>query len=293
MPETVLVTGASGFIGRALVRTLKQAASDRQIIGLSTQDGDIAEEQTLTSSTDRNVRHVYHVAARTFVPDSWIQTRSYYRTNVLGTQNVMEFCRATGASVTFLSSFVYGIPDYLPIDELHPLRSLNPYSNTKILAEEVVNYYARQFGVPSVIIRPFNIFGPGQSPSFLIPAMLEQAVDPASQEIVVADDRPKRDYLFIEDLVELLLLAGANAQHSSVYNAGSGTSTSVREVAAAINELIPVPKPLRVTGQHRPAEVLDVIADITHARTELGWQPKVLLSEGLGRTIAARNSTNS
>src|SRR4051812_26079146 len=110
MPEPVLVTGGRGFIGRRLVAALEQSGCTVRV--MSTRDGDIAESP-LRSSDD--VSHVYHLAAKSFVPESWNDPHGFYRTNVLGTVSVLEFCRRTGASVTFVSSYVYGQPKYLPI----------------------------------------------------------------------------------------------------------------------------------------------------------------------------------
>ena len=105
-------------------------------------------------------------SARTFVPDSWSAPLSFYEVNLLGTVNVLEFCRARGASLTLVSSYVYGPPARLPIAEDEPLCAFNPYSHTKILAEETSLYYQRQFGVPVTIVRPFNVYGPGQDADF-------------------------------------------------------------------------------------------------------------------------------
>jgi nucleoside-diphosphate-sugar epimerase len=253
---------------------------------MSTRDGDIAESP-LRSSDD--VSHVYHLAAKSFVPESWNDPHGFYKTNVLGTVSVLEFCRRTGASLTFVSSYVYGQPKYLPIDEGHPVSPLNPYSQTKILGEELVRYYTSQFGVRAAIVRPFNIYGPGQASSFLIPLVLRQALSDESCVIEVADDRPKRDYLYVDDLVDLLLRV-RNA--TGTYNAGSGVSVSVAGISDLINALIPVAKRILSRADERPAEVMDVVADVGKARKELGWSPSTTLAEGLLFTIDSNTQSN-
>ena len=115
---------------------------------------------------------------RTFVPDSWKTPTVFYETNVLGTVNVLELCRRTSASLTFISSYVYGHPRSLPIAEDHPCRRSTRYSHSKILAEEVVRFYAATFHMPAAIVRPFNVFGAGQSDMFLIPKVMRQVLDP-------------------------------------------------------------------------------------------------------------------
>jgi nucleoside-diphosphate-sugar epimerase len=278
MSESVLITGADGFIGTHLVKALR--AAGYVVHTHSAQDGDIARDPLRVEAVD----HVFHLAARTFVPDSWSSPLAFYQTNVLGTVNVLEFCRSSGASVTLMSSYVYGRPTRLPIAEDDALRAFNPYSHTKILAEETGQYYQSQFGVPVTIIRPFNIYGPGQDRRFLIPTIIAQAIDPGSPAIVVSDLRPRRDYIFITDLIDLLVRT-AFRREGGVFNAGTGFSHAVDEVIAQVNGLIPEPKPVRSENRHRPEEVLDVIADISRVRRELHWQPRVGFSDGLRETL--------
>jgi UDP-glucose 4-epimerase len=230
------------------------------------------------------VGHVFHLAARTFVPDSWVAPLGFYEANVLGTVNVLEFCRAQTASLTLMSSYVYGPPARLPISEDEPLRAFNPYSHTKILAEQTGLYYQRQFGIPVTIVRPFNIYGPGQDRRFLIPTILAQAIEIGQSAIVVADLRPRRDYLFISDLIDLLTRT-AFRREGGIFNAGSGSSWAVGEVIALVNGLLPVPKPVRIEGPVRPDEVNDIIADISCARHQFGWVPRVTLRDGLSHTL--------
>jgi nucleoside-diphosphate-sugar epimerase len=277
--KSVLVTGADGFIGAHLVKALR--AAGHVVCTHSTRQGDIKNCRL----SFEGVSHVFHLAARTFVPDSWSAPLSFYEVNLLGTVNVLEFCRARGASVTLVSSYVYGPSARLPISEGEPLCAFNPYSHTKILAEETGLYYQRQFGVPVTIVRPFNVYGPGQDRRFLIPTILTQAIDPGQAAIVVADLRPRRDYIFVADLISLLV-GTTFRREGGIFNAGSGSSWGVGDVIAIVNGLLPVPKPVRANGPKRPDEVLDVIADISRARDEFGWEPRVTLRDGLHETLA-------
>src|ERR1039458_310666 len=199
MNDAILVTGAGGFIGSHLVRTL--IAAGNRVHCHSSENGNIA---ACPLDFD-GVRHVFHLAGRTFVAESWKEPRGFYEVNTLGAANVLEFCRRRQASLTLISSYVYGKPQRLPIGEEHPVQPLNPYSHSKILAEEIACYYRKQFGVQVTIVRPFNIYGPGQNGRFLIPTLMRQALDPACDRIVVADLRPRRDYIHVRDLVALLL----------------------------------------------------------------------------------------
>jgi nucleoside-diphosphate-sugar epimerase len=280
MSEVVLVTGAGGFVGRHLAAAL--AGRGHLVQQHTRRDGDIAR----CPLTHPDTTCVFHLAARTFVPESWASPLLFYETNVLGTVNVLEFCRRRGAALALISSYVYGKPCQLPIPETHPVEAFNPYSHSKILAEEAARYYQRQFGVRVAIIRPFNVYGPRQGGHFLIPSLLEQAFSPRHEFIAVQDDRPQRDYLFVSDFVEMLLLV-LDARASGVYNAGTGRSVSVRELVDSINSLAPKKKPLRSKGEARPDEVFDVVADIRKAQQELGWRPRTTLLDGLQQTIGA------
>jgi nucleoside-diphosphate-sugar epimerase len=226
-----------------------------------------------------DIGHVIHLAAKTFVPDSWQKPHTFYEVNVLGVVNVLEFCRRSGASLTFLSSYVYGAPLRLPVPEDHPLRPFNPYCHSKILAEDVIQYYSSQFGVRATIIRPFNIYGPGQNRQFLIPTIIAQALDPSCDRIVVADLTPRRDYLHVHDLVDLIIATiGAPG---GIYNAGSGESISVAQLVSEVLRAAGIDKPAGSRNERRPGEVDDVVADISRAKADLGWSPRIRLLDGL------------
>lgn len=273
----VLVTGARGFVGRRLVAALE--SNGHEVRTHCTSDGDITNGVV----DHAGVNHVYHLAGRTSVPESWINPLEFYRVNVLGTLNVLDFCRRNGASITLVSSYVYGVPVMDPIPESHPLSAFNPYGHSKILAEQAGSYFAEAFGLRVSIVRPFNLYGPGQAAAFLIPSILSQALDPACREISVSDERPRRDYLYIDDFVTLL--SRLTDGKTGVYNAGCGQSHSVREVLDLVNGLIPSPKPVTCSNQPRPQEVLNMRADISKAQAELGWRPVTGLRDGLERTM--------
>ena len=229
---------------------------------------------------------MFHLAAKTFVPASWQSPASFYEVNVMGTINVLEYCRKHSTPLTFVSSYVYGQPDYLPITESHPLRAVNPYAHSKLLAEDVCGFYTRNFQVPVTIIRPFNLYGPGQADQFLIPTLIRQALSPDHPAIVVNDTAPRRDYIYITDLIDLFL-ASAAKPNPGIYNAGSGCSYSIADIVNLINELLPVAKPLESRGDLRTNEIPDVVADVARARAAFGWMPQVNFRDGISRTMQA------
>jgi nucleoside-diphosphate-sugar epimerase len=283
MKNEILVTGATGFLGHHLVAALE--SQGRLVRRHSSADGDIANCPLPMDG----VSHVFHLAGKSYVPESWQNPHSFYDTNVMGTVNVLEHCRRNQAALTLVSSYVYGQPQRLPIAEDHPLAAANPYSHTKILAEDTARFYEERFGLPMVIVRPFNIYGPGQRDSFLIPSIACQVLDPMVEVVRVQDLRPKRDYLYVEDAVGLLV-ATLRPGLCGVYNMGSGRSASVAEVAQLVNGAAGVCKPVVSSDERRPGEILDVVADTSRAAADLDWRPRTSLAAGIAAVVAAKRA---
>ena len=282
MKDAVLVTGASGFLGRHLAEAL--ISSGYQVERHTHEDGDIACDPLNYGP----VSHVFHLAGKSLVAESWQDPSQYYRVNVLGTANVLEFCRRRCSALIFVSSYVYGTPQQLPIDEKHPVAPHNPYCHSKILAEDVARFYAAQFGLAATIVRPFNIYGPGQKSEFLIPTIALQMLADHENRIVVQDGRPKRDYIFVSDFIDLLMAVLKRSPPPSgvdVFNAGSGKSVSIANLAAEMAAIIGVEKEVVSVGIARPGEILDVQAAIGKATLELGWIPKTSLRDGLRKVL--------
>jgi nucleoside-diphosphate-sugar epimerase len=279
--SNILITGSNGFICKAIVKKL--SGMGYKTIGFDVADGDIAEEGALSSLENKNISYVFHLAGKTFVPESWSEPFSFYRTNIMGTENVLEFCRKTEAGLTYVSSYLYGKPEYLPIDENHPLKAYNPYSHSKLIAEEICCYYKDQFHVGVSILRPFNVYGPGQSGQFLIPEMIMKMLDPGTSFIEVMDLRPKRDYVFVDDFTEALYLSMDGPR--VIYNIGSGYSLSVEQILNEISIISGKEKIIRNKGIERPNEVYDLFADISRISKDLSWKPQVGIRDGLEKCI--------
>jgi GDP-4-dehydro-6-deoxy-D-mannose reductase len=276
-----LITGAGGFVGRALVNRLR--ARGDSVIGLNRGNGDIAQPATLRVHQTSNIDRVFHLAARTFVPQSWEDPADFHRVNTGGTLNVLEFCRGCKIPLTYVSAYLYGQPKSQPIREEYPLAPNNPYALSKVLAETVCEFYARIHGLPVTVVRPFNIYGPGQEGHFLIPSVLRQTLE--EDKIEVRDLAPKRDYLYIDDLTELLAATLNAPPGYNVYNAGTGISYSVAEVIAAVQAEASTSKPVHCEQKPRVQEIDDTRANIDKARNELGWSPKYDFRGGIRAII--------
>ncbi|HCU07038.1 MAG TPA: hypothetical protein DIC42_05625 [Holosporales bacterium] len=276
----IAVTGSSGFIGSKLTKALQKR--NHCIIKLDIAEGmDILNFEQLKNVPEFDA--CVHLAANSFVPSSYERPRDFYHLNINGVINLLEICRKFQARFVFSSSYVYGSPNYLPISEDHPLNGFNPYSETKIIGERLCENYFRYFNVPSIILRPFNIYGSGQNPKFLIPIILEQA---KTGKIDLLDPNPKRDYVFIDDVVEAFVKAVEfeNKQFVQV-NVGSGKSHSVSEVVQIVNTLYYNKLKITYANNKRINEVDDTVADISKISKLLNWQPQINLTDGLTQMI--------
>jgi UDP-glucose 4-epimerase len=281
--KRILVTGSSGFVGSHLVEELKRR--DVEVVTLTDSEErkiDVKDWQKIKEIDD--IDAVYHLAAKTYVPFSFENPRETYEINVLGTLNILELCRLRDVEkIVFVSSYVYGLPRYLPIDEEHPVQPTNPYMRSKVLGEELCRAYNNDFGVKCIILRPFNVYGVGQSGDFLIPSIISQL---RGRKIELKDPAPKRDYIHVSDLLTALIKAEKFDGDFEIFNIGQEKSYSVKEIVDKIVQLCGKEIKINYKNERRKNEIMDVIADIKKARTTLGWEPKVRLEEGLRSCIS-------
>lgn len=275
--KKILVTGSSGFIGEPLVTALQQ--KNYQILTFDSKDGDISNFDLSQKYANEEISHVFHLAAKTFVPHSWENPLEFYQTSILGTQQVLELCRKNTIPMTFVSAYVYGIANEIPISETLTPAPNNPYAHSKYLTEELCRFYAEYYHVQITIARPFNIYGKNQKNHFLIPHILNQVLH--VDAIAVKDLHPKRDYIYLDDLIEGLIKTIESEKKFSIYNFGSGIEYSVKEIIDIIQMVVGTNKPIVSENIERPNEISSVVADISKAKKELGWAPKHKFEDGI------------
>lgn len=305
----VVVTGAGGFIGSALVDALvREGAQVRAMLRYTSrgQRGcledlpqEVLDEVEITSGDVRDldaVRSVlegadavFHLAALVGIPYSYEHPHEVIDTNVMGTANVLLAAKELGgldAVVLTSTSEVYGSARRVPMDEEHPLQAQSPYSASKIAADALGISFHRSFGLPVHIVRPFNAYGPRQSARAVIPTIISQALVGNQVRLGALDTR--RDFTFVEDTARgFLAVAASDATIGEVVNIGSGIDVSIRDVVEKVQEI--VGRPLEVIEEARrlrpeKSEVTRLHADATRARELAGWTPQVPLDEGLRRT---------
>jgi len=281
--DLVLVTGAEGFVGRALGERLSALGCVVRA-PLRSAGFDVLKDELELAG----VKHVFHLAARTSVPAAWVDPVQFHLVNAHGTMRVLDQCRAHECSMTYVSGYVYGAPCKLPIVETDVPSANNPYAFSKLMGEEACRFYAANFGVSVSIARPFNIYGPTQDERFVFPVIVNQVVDPRVSEIVVKDLAPKRDYIYIDDVVSgILTISGQSS--GSAFNIGMGESYSVGEIIASAMKVFGTNKPVRSTDETRINEIMDVRADTTAIRG-LGWRPETTLDMGMEAMVEAARS---
>jgi Nucleoside-diphosphate-sugar epimerases len=285
--SSILITGASGFIGRHLVAALRVAG--HEVVRIDRRAGDVAEESTWSAYPATDV--VVHLAGRSSVPDSWADAAAFMKTNLLGTVGALNYCKHHRARLVFLSSYMYGNPSALPIRETAPVVANNPYALSKKLAEETCRFYSERCGVDVVILRVFNVYGPGQADTFVVPYVVRQVRK--GQAIRVKDLEPRRDYVYVTDVVEAIVKAVESPQRFTVLNIGSGVSYSVAELIQTIQDANESNLPVHSAGERRNDEIMNTVADISAAKQQLNWAPRWTLAQGVRQMLAAADTCNS
>jgi NAD dependent epimerase/dehydratase len=305
--RTVLVTGAAGFIGSHLAEELvRRGARVRAFVRYTSSGtwgwldsselagemevyaGDIRDPETLTAPMD-GAEVVFHLAALIAIPYSYVTPLAYVRTNVEGTTNVLEAARAAGVQrvVHTSTSEVYGTARTAPISESHPLQGQSPYSASKIGADKIAESFHAAYGLPVVVLRPFNTFGPRQSARAVIPTIITQLL--AGRTVKLGALTPTRDLTFAPDTADGFVAAGsAPDAPGRTINLGVGREISIGDLAARIHALMGKEYDVAHDAQRdRPpaSEVERLLSDNAQAREVLGWEPRHSLDEGLQATI--------
>jgi nucleoside-diphosphate-sugar epimerase len=235
---------------------------------------------------------VFHLAALIAIPYSYVAPQSYVDTNITGTLNICQGAKDNNVSrvVVTSTSEVYGTARYVPIDERHPRQPQSPYSATKIAADAIAMSFHNAFGLPVVLARPFNTYGPRQSARAIIPSIISQIAAGATS-IKVGDMRPTRDFNFVEDTCRGFIALGEAAAEAVVgrdFNIATGTEISMEETFKTIARVMNSDVEFVVDPQRlRPAksEVFRLCGDNSAIVKATGWRPQVSFYEGISRCV--------
>lgn len=302
--RNVVITGAAGFIGSHLVERLLglganvtgfvryNSRNDPGFLAPHTKDirivsGDIRDPEAVRTALD-GADTVFHLAALTGIPYSYVHPIEVFEVNAHGTLNVLVGARDAGLRrvVVTSTSEVYGSARYVPIDEKHPKQPQSPYSASKIASDAIALSFHAAFQLPVTVVRPFNTYGPRQSDRAIIPTIISQAL--TQPEITIGNTKPTRDFTYVGDTVEGFLCLGASdATVGQEINLGTGREVSIGDLVQRINAIIGRDLPVRVKDERvRPetSEVNRLLSNNSKARELVGWTPRVTLDEGIRLT---------
>ena len=278
--KRIILSGANGFIGKNILNHLKGVDIDV----IDREKGmDISDSSWFHEFKD-SYHAFIHLAGKTDVVASFSNPAEFYRINTIGTLNIAKFCKEKHIPlVIYANSYPYGVPNYLPVNETHPINPQSPYQRSKQFAEDLLLDCSH---ITTVSCRLFNVYGPNQPGHLLIPEIIEQVLGD-QYEIEVKDLMPKRDYIYVEDVVNLFsAILDARINHSTIINVGTGKSHSVKDVIDQVQKVLGTNKPIQSKNNIRKNEVSDCYANITKAYDLFGWAPKYQLNEGLKKWIS-------
>lgn len=304
--KRTLVTGGAGFIGGHVVeRLLRQRVPVRVLDNLSTGsrsfvsslsgdlefvEGDVRDGAAVADCM-RDIGRVIHLAAEISVPQSIVDPITTYEVNVMGTLTVLEAARrASVDSVSQASSAaVYGETDGSPTPETAETNPLSPYGSSKLECEHLGSLYSEVFHLPVASLRLFNVYGPRQRAdsayAAVVPAFVEQ-MRAGQRPVIFGDGRQRRDFVYVGDVADALIKAASSPElGGEVMNIASGQTVDLLELVASLNGVLATAAEPRFETA-RPGDIRLSAADITLARSRLGFTPRVGLAEGLKAMVA-------
>jgi nucleoside-diphosphate-sugar epimerase len=302
----ILVTGGAGFIGSHLVRWLVEQQHQVRVLdnvssgqwdwlgpaqaAVEQVEGDIRNAETVQRAT-AGTELVFHLAALVSVAESVEHPLRAYAHNATGTLHVLEAARLHEVRrvVQMSSSAVYGDTERLPVSEHDAPRPLSPYAASKLAAEQAGQLYTRLYGLETVAMRGFNIYGPRQSPTSPYAAVIPRfvaALSKGQQPTIFGDGLQSRDFIFVGDVVAALWTAATTPDIAgSVFNMGRGEALTVLDMAHMLGEVMGIEVQPQFAPP-RPGDVRHSRADMSLLASQTGFQARVELREGLEATLA-------
>ncbi len=303
--QKILITGGLGQVGSYLVDKLYKTAevtvldnyssTTREFVpdGVTVVRDDILSKRARELISQNDV--VIHTAAQISVSRSMDDPLFDLNNNVFGTLNLLEAARSSNIKkfIYFSSAAVYGNPEYLPIDEAHPQNPLSPYGASKLSGEKYCTMYQKVFGVPTVCIRPFNIYSPRQDPSNPYSGVISKFMERVKKKqspIIFGDGTQTRDFVSVHDIVDMVLLAiDSKKAEGEVFNVSTGVTTTITELAQMIIDIYGADVDIEfVDGM--PGDIKHSSSDIFKAKS-IGYEPKVQLYDGLKEFITAQTDS--
>ena len=301
-----LVTGGLGQVGSYITESLLTSGAEvvmlddmssngrDSIPGARLVKGDI-RDKALVKDLVKDIDAIVHCAAQIFVARSVEDPSFDADNNIFGTLNLLDAARDASIKrfVYFSSAAVYGDTVRLPVDEDHPQNPMSPYGVSKLSGEKYALAFQKIYGIPATAIRPFNIYSPRQDPSNPYSGVISKFIDRVSSgqnPIIFGDGTATRDFVSVHDVVDMvMLMLEKESAVGKVFNCGTGQSTTVGQLAQTIIDLYDNKKLKPELRAERPGDIKYSYADISKAKELLGYNPKVVLEEGLKEIVECKS----
>ena len=281
MKKTILITGSSGFIGKNLIKKIPKYSTTIEKNG---EKIDLRDKEKVLKL--KRVNTVIHLAGKTPYSKK-LSNNEIFEHNILGTLNILEYCISKKVEkLIFVSSYIYGNSKNNPINEKHIVQPHNTYTKSKYLAEELCKNYAKKFGIKLIILRPFNLFGNLQKKGFLISNIIESIKNDSS--ILITNKNNKRDYLLIDDFIDVILKMIDFDSKFEIFNIGSGKCYSFEKIIQIFEKKSgkKIKKENKVSKKNNISKIQ---ADISKITKKTGWHPKYNFEEGVEKILLEKN----
>ena len=270
----VIITGSDGFIGKKLVSKLKNRRQVK-IICVGKNYGNLENKKIWEKLPKANL--LIHLANRTYSKNTWNTPSKYIERSLKLNMNAIEYCKEHSAKLIFPSTVVYGDIKHNKLSEKLLPSPGNPYTLSKFLAENIFYFYSKMFNLKIIILRIFNVYGPGQKKTFLIPKLFLSL----KKKIFLNSIGYRRDFVYIDDVVSSFLKAIAVKNFFSIINIGSGKPYSIKQLIEKILKITKQQLNIHYKNKFLPGELESVCADVLKAKKVLNWSPKIKIDEGL------------
>jgi nucleoside-diphosphate-sugar epimerase len=302
--KSVMVTGGAGFIGSTLVRELLGEGAEVLVYDnlfsghlsnleevldeITWMEGDILDPAFREVLRKHDVEYVFNLAAEPYIPDCYERPKKFFEVNANGTLNVMLACKEEGVKrvLQYSTSEVYGSAKYTPMCEHHPTLPLSTYAVSKLAADRLCYTLHHEQGVPVIILRQFNTYGPRETQPYIIPELITQLA--RTNRLRLGNVRARRDFTYVEDAAKgAIALMREKKAEGEVFNLGTGKDVSIEELAHLTGELMGHGS-VKITVEEarlRPLDVERLQANYFKAYRLTGWEPKTELREGMEKTI--------